>query len=59
MTRALLQRGSASLYLPRFPYRTARLFNVAATCIKQQTYFKTLVSTTSRQMSSSYAHNNY
>ena len=33
ISSALLQRGSASLYLPRFPYNTARLFNVAATCI--------------------------
>jgi len=31
MTSARLHSGSASLYLPRFPYRTARLFSVAAT----------------------------
>ena len=34
ISSARLHRGSASLYLPRFPYRTARLFNVAATCEK-------------------------
>jgi len=33
MVNARLHRGSASLYLPRFPYRTAKLFSVAATCI--------------------------
>lgn len=31
ISRARLHSGSASLYLPRLPYRTARLFNVAAT----------------------------
>lgn len=31
ITSALLQSGSASLYLPRFPYNTAKLFKVAAT----------------------------
>lgn len=31
ISNALLHRGSASLYLPLFPYRTAKLFKVAAT----------------------------
>ena len=31
ISRALLHSGSASLYLPRLPYSTARLFKVAAT----------------------------
>lgn len=31
ISSARLHSGSASLYLPRLPYRTARLFNVAAT----------------------------
>ena len=31
ISRALLQSGSASLYLPLLPYSTARLFKVAAT----------------------------
>ena len=31
ISSALLQSGSASLYLPLFPYRTARLLRVAAT----------------------------
>ena len=31
ISSARLQSGSASLYLPRFPYNTAKLFNVAAT----------------------------
>lgn len=32
ISRARWHRGSASRYRPRFPYRTARLFSVAATC---------------------------
>lgn len=31
ISRALLHNGSASLYLPRLPYKTAKLFKVAAT----------------------------
>lgn len=31
ISKALLQSGSASLYLPRFPYNTAKLLSVAAT----------------------------
>lgn len=31
ISNALLHRGSASLYFPLFPYRTAKLFSVAAT----------------------------
>lgn len=31
ISRALLHSGSASLYFPLFPYRTARLLSVAAT----------------------------
>lgn len=31
ISNARLHRGSASLYFPLFPYRTAKLFRVAAT----------------------------
>ena len=31
ISKALLHNGSASLYFPRLPYKTAKLFNVAAT----------------------------
>ena len=35
ISKALLQRGSASLYFPRLPYNTAKLFSVAATWQKK------------------------
>lgn len=36
ISRALLHKGSASLYFPLLPYKTAKLFKVAATYERQK-----------------------